>query len=149
MNHKSSSRLGQRSAAKHSIDSREATFVAANAAEAKKAHGTIVLDVRQVTLIADYFVIAGGDSANQVRAIVDSVDIELSKLGYNQRSIEGKQDGRWVLLDYGDIIVHVLHERERNFYKLEQFWNHGLIVPREEWDRSDWVQDRESRSDLV
>ncbi|MBS1956873.1 MAG: ribosome silencing factor [Cyanobacteria bacterium SZAS-4] len=119
------------------MDSREATFVAANAAEAKKSLSTIVLDVRQVTLIADYFVIAGGDSTNQVRAIVDSVDEELSKLGYRQRSIEGKADGRWVLLDYGDIIVHVLHEKERSFYKLEQFWNNGLIVPKVEWERSD------------
>ncbi len=115
--------------------------MAANAAEAKKSLGTIVLDVRQVTLIADYFVIAGGDSTNQVRAIVDSVDEQLSKLGYGQRKVEGMQDGRWVLLDYGDIIVHVLHEKERSFYKLEQFWNHGLIVPKVEWDRSDWVQD--------
>ncbi len=129
--------MGPSSAAKNSIDSREATFVAANAAEAKKSLSTVVLDVRQVTLIADYFVIAGGDSTNQVRAIVDHVDEELSKLGYRQRSIEGKADGRWVLLDYGDIIVHVLHEKERNFYKLEQFWNNGLIVPKVEWERSD------------
>lgn len=129
--------MGPSSAAKNSIDSRQATFVAANAAEAKKSLSTVVLDVRQVTLIADYFVIAGGDSTNQVRAIVDHVDEELSKLGYRQRSIEGKADGRWVLLDYGDIIVHVLHEKERNFYKLEQFWNNGLIVPKVEWERSD------------
>jgi ribosome-associated protein len=129
--------LGPSSAAKNSIDSREATFVAANAAEAKKSLSTVVLDARQVTLIADYFVIAGGDSTNQVRAIVDHIDEELSKLGYRQRSIEGKADGRWVLLDYGDIIVHVLHEKERNFYKLEQFWNNGLIVPKVEWERSD------------
>ncbi|MFN8553990.1 MAG: ribosome silencing factor [Candidatus Obscuribacterales bacterium] len=129
--------MGPSSASKNSIDSRQATFAAANAAEAKKSLSTVVLDVRQVTLIADYFVIAGGDSTNQVRAIVDSVDEELSKLGYRQRSIEGKADGRWVLLDYGDIIVHVLHEKERNFYKLEQFWNNGLIVPKVEWERSE------------
>jgi ribosome-associated protein len=141
LNLKSRTHLGQRSAAKHSVEAREAAFVAANAAETKKAHGTIILDVRQVTLITDYFVITGGDTANQVRAIVDAVDEQLSKLGYSQRSVEGKKDGRWVLLDYGDIIVHVLHEKERNFYKLEQFWNHALIVQREEWDRSEWVQD--------
>lgn len=129
--------MGPSSASKNSIDSRQATFAAANAAEAKKSLSTVVLDVRQVTLIADYFVIAGGDSTNQVRAIVDSVDEALSKLGYRQRSIEGKADGRWVLLDYGDIIVHVLHEKERNFYKLEQFWNNGLIVPKVEWERSE------------
>lgn len=132
--------MGQRSVAKSTVDSREAAFVAANAAEAKKARSTIVLDVRQVTLLADYFVITGGDSANQVRAIVDSIDENLSNLGYTKKSIEGKQDGRWVLLDYGDIIVHVLHERERDFYKLEQFWNHALIVQKGDWERQDWVQ---------
>ena len=90
----SCSRLAQRTTAGHLLNAREASFVAANAAEAKKAHGTVILDVRQVTVIADYFVIAGGDTANQVRAIVDSVDEALSKLGYGRRSIEGKQDGR-------------------------------------------------------
>jgi ribosome-associated protein len=127
--------LGQRQAAKLGIDSRGAAFAAANAAESKKAHGTVVLDVKQVTLLADYFVITGGDSATQVRAIVEAIDECLSKLGYAQRSIEGKKEGRWVLLDYGDIIIHVLHEKERNFYKLEQFWNHALIVHREDWEQ--------------
>lgn len=129
--------MGQSQAAKPTINSRLATFAAANAAEWKKANGTLVLDVAKVTLLADYFLITGGDSPNQVRAIVESIDESLTKLGYAQRSIEGKQEGRWVLLDYGDIIIHVLHEKERNFYKLEQFWNHALIVPKEEWEQSD------------
>ena len=129
--------LGQRQAAKSTINSRLATFAAANAAESKKANGTLVLDVKQVTVLADYFVITGGDSANQVKAIVDAIDLCLTKLGYSQRSIEGKSEGRWVLLDYGDIIIHVLHEKERNFYKLEQFWNHALIVARQEWEQRD------------
>ena len=89
-----------------------------------------MLDVKQVTVLADFFVITGGDSPAQVKAIVDSVDESLTKLGYKPRSIEGKKEGRWVLLDFGDIIVHVLHEKERNYYKLEQFWNHALIVDR-------------------
>ncbi len=121
--------------ATHSADLKDAAFAAANAAENKKAKGTIVLDVGQVTLLADYFVITGGDSTAQVRAIVESVDEALTQRGLRAR-IEGKQEGRWVLLDYGDIIVHVLHEKERNFYKLEQFWNHALIV-----DRADWVRE--------
>jgi ribosome-associated protein len=111
--------------------------VAANAAETKKAHGTVVLDVRQVTVLADYFVITGGDSINQVKAVVDAIDEGLEKAGHAHRSIEGKSDGRWVLLDYGDIIVHVLHEKERSYYKLEQFWNHALIVDRKEWESED------------
>ena len=115
------------------IDSRSIAYLAANAAEAKKGHGALVLDVRQITLLADFFVIVGGDTGTQVRAIVEGIDESLSKHGYSPRAIEGKKDGRWVLIDYGDIIVHVLQEKERNFYKLEQFWNQALIVDRKEW----------------
>lgn len=118
------------------IDSRSVAFMIANAAEDKKGRGTIVLDVRQITLLADYFVIVGGDTATQVRAIVEGIDESLSEYGYSPRAIEGKKDGRWVLIDYGDIIVHILQEKERNFYKLEQFWNQALIV-----DRRDWAKD--------
>jgi ribosome-associated protein len=107
--------------------------MAANAAESKKAHGTVILDVSRVTLLADFFVITGADTASQVRAIIEAVDKKLAELGYQVRSVEGKTEGRWVLLDYGDIIVHVLQEKERSFYKLEQFWNHALIVDRKEW----------------
>lgn len=114
-------------------DSRQAAFIAANAAEDKKSLGTLVLDVGQVTVLADYFVIAGGETLTQVRAIVDNIDEALSKVGLHPRSIEGKKEGRWVLMDYESIIVHVLHERERNFYKIEQFWNHALIVDPSEW----------------
>ena len=114
-------------------DSRTAAYLAANTAEAKKGHGTLILEVGQVTVLADFFVIAGGETLTQVRAIVDAIDEALSKLGMRPRSIEGKKEGRWVLMDYEQIIVHVLHERERNYYKLEQFWNHALIVDRHEW----------------
>ena len=119
-----------------SADSKEAAFLAANAAESKKAFSTLVLDVQKVTVLTDYFVIAGGDSLTQVRAIVDAIDEALSKLGLQPKSIEGKKEGRWVLMDYELIIVHVLHEKERSYYRLEQFWNHALIV-----DRQDWLED--------
>jgi ribosome-associated protein len=116
-----------------SLDSQRAAFTAANLAESKKAFGTVVLDVRQVTVLADYFVITGGDTAVQVRAIVDAIDKGLSELGHRARSIEGKADARWVLLDYSDVIIHVLQERERSFYRLEQFWNQALVVDRKLW----------------
>lgn len=125
--------MGRRSSTL-SVDSRTAAYLAANACEAKKGKGTLVLDVRQVTLLADYFVITGGESANQVKAIVEAVDEKLSPLGCKAIGIEGKKEARWILIDYGDIIVHVLQEKERNFYKLEQFWNHALIVDRHEWE---------------
>lgn len=119
------------------LNPRKAAYAAANAAESKKGRETLVLDVRKITLIADYFVITGGDSANQIRAIVEAIDSTLIELGAGRAIIEGKQEGRWALLDYGDVIVHVLHAKERDLYKLEQFWNQALIVPSEEWKMSD------------
>lgn len=130
--------MGRRSANSTAVDTQAAAFAAANAAEAKKAKGTMVLDVKQVTSLADYFVIMSGDTPAQVRAIADSVDDVLEPMGLRTLGVEGKSDARWVLLDYGDIIVHVLHEKERGYYKLEQFWNHALLV-----DESDWRQEVE------
>jgi ribosome-associated protein len=115
------------------IDSQRAAFLAANAAEAKKGHGTLILEVGQVTVLADYFVIAGGETLTQVRAIVDAIEKALDEIGLRPKNVEGKKEGRWVLMDYEAIIVHVLHERERSYYNLEQFWNHALIVDRNEW----------------
>lgn len=127
------SRLPKPSKSGAKLDSQQAAYIAANAAEAKKSLGTLVLDVGQVTILADYFVIAGGDTLTQVRAIVDSIEEALAKVGFRPRAVEGRKESRWVLMDYESIIVHVLHERERNFYKLEQFWNHALIVDPSEW----------------
>ncbi len=125
--------MRQGTGASSHVSARKAAYAAANAAEDKKAFGTVILDVKQVTVIAEYFVITGADNPNQVRAIVDSVDEALTKLGYRPGIVQGRQEGRWVLLDYGDLIVHVLPDKERSYYKLEQFWNHALIVPEEEW----------------
>jgi ribosome-associated protein len=126
--------LSQSTGAKNATSARKAAYAAANAAESKKANGTVVLDVKQVTTMAEFFVITGGDSPAQIRAIVDAIDDALSELGYKHGKVEGRQDGRWVLIDFGDVIIHVLHEKERSFYKLEQFWNHALIVQKDEWD---------------
>jgi ribosome-associated protein len=112
-------------------------FIAANLAESKKALSTLILDIRTVSILADYFVITGGQTSTQVRAIADGIDEGLSELGFTPKSIEGKREGRWVLMDYEDIIVHILQEKERSYYKLEQFWNHALIVDRNEWYREE------------
>ena len=117
------------------VSSREAAYAAANIAEGKKAEGTIVLDVRKVTVLADFFVICGASSPAQVKAIVDNIEKTLASLGYRAHTVEGKMEARWVLLDFGQIIIHVLQERERSLYNLERFWNHALIV-----DRSSWLE---------
>ncbi len=117
------------------LDSFSMAKLAAQQAEEKKGAGTLVLEVGQVTPLADFFVITGGDSVNQVNAIADAIVDALAKLGKSPLAVEGKKDGRWVLLDFGSIIVHVLKEQERNYYKLEQFWNQALVVDRSSWER--------------
>lgn len=125
--------LGQRSATPSSTGSREAAFQAANAAVRKKAKSTVVLDVKQVTLLADYFVFTGGESKAQVKAIAEEIADSFAKFGRKPKSMEGMTEGRWVLLDFGDVIIHILQEKERDYYKLEQFWNHALVVDEDEW----------------
>ena len=115
------------------LSSREAAYAIANAAEEKKAQDTLVLDVRKVTVLADFFVICAVSSPPQIKAVVDNVEQTMAALGYKAHTVEGKIEGRWVLLDYGQVIVHVLQERERSLYNLERFWNHALIVERSNW----------------
>ena len=97
-----------------------------------KANHIIALDVRELTVICDYMVIASGRSANQVKALYDDVDERMAELGYQLRRCEGANDGRWIILDYGHIMVHVFHQEERQFYNLERLWENGenrLVLP--------------------
>lgn len=110
-----------------------AVFKAVEAACDKKAQDSVILDVRNLTHLTDYFLITSGQTPSQVRAIVSAIESQLATLGFRPEAIEGKQEGRWVLIDYGDFIVHVLHERERNFYKLEQFWHRAAVINRKMW----------------
>ena len=108
-----------------SISARGFALAAARALDDKKGVKILVLDVQHLTIIADYFVIASGRSANQVRALIDEVDDKLSELGENPRRREGTNEGRWAVLDYGNVLVHVFHEQEREYYNLERLWMDG------------------------
>ncbi|MDI9469000.1 MAG: ribosome silencing factor [Bacillota bacterium] len=83
------------------------------------------IDVSERTSLADYFVIASGTSQIHVKALVDYVEEELGEAGVHPRSVEGADARRWVLLDYGDVVVHILHPEEREYYDLEKLWLHG------------------------
>lgn len=87
-----------------------------------KAHDVIVLDLRGISTATDYFVIAGGNSDVQVKAIAEHVVDELKKEGARPQHVEGLQGGRWVLIDYVDVVVHVFHPQARQFYQLENLW---------------------------
>ncbi len=100
----------------------ELVSTAARAAAEKLATDIIAFDVSDQLAITDAFVIASGNNDRQVKAIVDEVEEKLREIGAKPIRREGERDGRWVLIDYGDIVVHVQHEEEREFYALERLW---------------------------
>jgi ribosome-associated protein len=100
----------------------ELVNAAALAASDKLAQRIIAFDVSEQLAITDAFVLASASNDRQVRAIVDAVEEQLRELGAKPIRREGERDGRWVLIDYGDVVVHVQHEEERQFYALERLW---------------------------
>lgn len=91
-------------------------------ADDKKAFDIKVLEISKLTSIADYFVILSGNSQRQVMAISDDIEEKMYLQGYDVRHKEGYNTGKWILLDYGDIIVHVFYKEDRDFYNLERLW---------------------------
>ena len=101
---------------------------AVRAAEEKQAHNLHVLDLREVTSFADYFVICTGSNPRQIQAISDEIHRRLKKLGEMPNSIEGYDNSEWVLMDYGDYLVHVFSEKARLYYDLERLWRDAKKV---------------------
>ena len=97
----------------------------------KKAQGVVVLDVRELTSIAEVFIICSGTSNRQVGAIADHVQRFLKKQKIRPLSVEGKKEGLWVLMDYGDVIIHVFYEETRAFYDLEGLWSDARRITTE------------------
>ena len=102
--------------------------VAAQAASSKLADDIVVIDVSAQLVITDCFVIASANNDRQVNAIVDEVEERMRAAGYKPARREGTREGRWVLLDYVDIVVHVQHQDERNFYSLDRLWRDCPVV---------------------
>ena len=108
----------------------ERVRLALHAAAEKKAHDLVVLDLREVASFTDYFVIASGTNVRQVQAVADEVQEQLRKrLGVKPARVEGYNTAEWVLLDYGDFILHVFEEKSRRFYDLERLWRDAARVP--------------------
>ena len=94
----------------------------------KKAYDIKILDIKQISSIADYMVIADGTNKNQVQAMCDAVTEEMGKAGFLSKSIEGYSEGGWILLDYYDIIIHIFSDEARRFYDIERIWSDGKYV---------------------
>ena len=110
------------------LDPGQLARAAADVAYDKKASDVLLLDIREVTTIADYFVICSGNSGRQIQAIADAIDEELAKQGARVLNREGVADSGWVLLDFGDVIVHIFGPKEREYYHLERLWSEAKTV---------------------
>ena len=112
---------------------KEMTKIALKALDDKMAVDVKVIDINQVSVLADYFIIASGSNQNQVQAMVDNVDEMMTKAGYEPKQIEGTKNSSWILMDYGDLIIHVFDEENRLFYDLERIWRDGKVIDMEDF----------------
>jgi ribosome-associated protein len=103
--------------------SKQMAKVAVEALKEKKGYDVKVIDISEISILADYFIIANGSNANQVQAMVDNVEEQMYKAGF-----EGYNNASWILLDYNDVVLHVFDEESRSFYNLERLWRDGKEV---------------------
>ncbi|MBO5283529.1 MAG: ribosome silencing factor [Lachnospiraceae bacterium] len=106
--------------------------LAIEALEDKKAEDIRIIDISQVSVIADYFIIAGGSNRSQIQALCDNVEEKLGRAGYHVRQVEGYDTANWILMDFGDVIVHVFDKENRLLYDLERIWGDGRQVSKED-----------------
>lgn len=92
-------------------------------AEGKKATDVVVLDIRKIAFITDYFVIASGNNRKQLQAIADEISSTLKGRGRRRVGMEGYDEGAWILVDFGDVVIHLFHEEMRRYYELENLWS--------------------------
>ena len=110
------------------LETKKMASLAIEALEDKKAEDICVIDISEISVLADYFIIAGGNNTSQIQALSDAVDEKLGRAGYPLKQIEGYQNANWVLLDFGDIIVHIFDKENRLFYDLERIWSDGKKI---------------------
>ncbi len=112
--------------------SREMAKTACAALTEKKAEDVKVIDIRKISTIADYFVIASAANVNQLQAMIDSVEEAMHRIGYALDKLEGNRQSSWILMDYKDLIVHIFSREDRLFYDLERIWQDGTLLDPEE-----------------
>jgi len=110
------------------IDPKELAVQAARAAEDKKGRDVLILDITKISVVADYFVLSSGNSSTQVKAIADHVEEKLEEAGIKALRREGIREGHWILLDYGDVVVHIFQQEDRDYYNLERLWGDAQVV---------------------
>ena len=118
------------------MDSKELLKVVVEAADSKRAEDIVALAVQGISLLADYFVIMQANSERQVKAIADIIEEKVEEAGFEVRNVEGKDGANWILLDLGDVVVHVFKTETRQFYNLEKLWSDAPLA-----DIDDWIKE--------
>ena len=120
-----------------SIPQQEVIKTIVKALDSKRGEDIKAVNIRDITIIADYFIIAGASSTTQAKALADAVEYELGKLGIQPTRTEGYSAANWIILDYTDIVVHVFYKETRDLYKLEKLWSDGVFVDISEYIKPD------------
>lgn len=110
------------------------TTLAIQALEEKKAEDIQIIDISEISAIADYFIIANGTNRSQIQALADSVEEKLGRAGVQFKQMEGYDTANWILMDFLDIVVHIFDKDNRAFYDLERIWRDGKQIPLSEFD---------------
>lgn len=118
---------------KYKMDTRELTKLICKALDDKKAMDIKIIDISEVSVLADYFVVASASNQNQLVAMQDEVDRVMYENKMQPKSIEGNRQSTWILMDYEDVIVHLFTEEDRLFYDLERIWKDGIIIDSSEF----------------
>ena len=116
------------------MNNKEMTTLAIQALEEKKAEDIQIIDISEISAIADYFIIANGTNRSQIQALADSVEEKLGRAGVQFKQMEGYDTGHWILMDFLDIVVHIFDKDNRAFYDLERIWRDGKQIPLSEFD---------------
>ena len=111
---------------------KEMAKIAYNALDEKKGEEIKVIDISGISVMSDYFVIASGGSITQINALAENVEEKLHKAGYSMQRREGNQSSTWILLDFGDVVIHIFDREDRLFYDLERIWSDGKLIDPEE-----------------
>ncbi|PKG24495.1 ribosome silencing factor [Niallia nealsonii] len=109
------------------MDDRKLLVTAVKAADDKRAENIVALNMKGISLVSDYFIICHGNSDKQVQAIASEIKDKCSEIGVNVKRLEGFQEAKWILVDLGDVVVHVFHRDERTYYNLERLWGDAPI----------------------
>ena len=114
-----------------STEMKEQTKMAAivyAALDEKKGHDIKVLQISEISIMADYFIIASADSTPQIQALMDNVEEKMHEQGFSLKRVEGTKNSSWVLMDFGDVVVHIFNKEDRLFYDLERIWSDGKVI---------------------